>query len=474
MRGIKNTHLKTTIWSLFGRYLPNLIQIASTLLIARLILPSDFGEIAIITTFTQIASLVVSSGFYEALIYKSKNSQRLYSTVFFSNILIAFLLYILLFLFSSAIADFYSIPRLGVLTKIVSLNIVIYAFSYIQRTIYTIKLDFKTPALISLVASIVGSGIGLLMAFNHYEVWAVVCQTLLINLLQSVLFWKLSAWRPRLTFSYGELKTILPYSSKILLNNFVSVFYDNIYSLVLGKAFSSKILGYYNRMQTVVFFTTTNFMYAVESVFFPTLCGRKNNADYMVTSYETLLRLSTFLTFPILIVMIALGKPIILILLTEKWLGALEILKLVSFAYLFLPIIYINNSFLKIANKPNVLFYTNIIRKIIGVFILFLTIPYNITTVCYGMILYYFTDAFISMICTHIFIKINIFRQVRFILSNVVLNTVFFFVIKYISSLFSSDFMKIFSGIAIAGLSYLLLSMLCRSKEYGLLKKYVM
>ncbi len=194
----------------------------------------------------------------------------------------------------------------------------------------------------------------------------------------------------------------------------------------------------------------------------------------MVTSYETLLRLSTFLTFPILIVMIALGKPIILILLTEKWLGALEILKLVSFAYLFLPIIYINNSFLKIANKPNVLFYTNIIRKIIGVFILFLTIPYNITTVCYGMILYYFTDAFISMICTHIFIKINIFRQVRFILSNVVLNTVFFFVIKYISSLFSSDFMKIFAGIAIAGLSYLLLSMLCRSKEYGLLKKYVM
>lgn len=258
MAAVKSNRLiYSALWSLLSRYLPNLIQIISTLIIARLVTPAEFGEVAIITTFIQIVNLLVSSGFAEALIYRVKNSQVLYSTVFYFNVLLSLFLYFALYIFSDNIADFYSIDRLGILTKIVGLNVVIYSFTYIQRVIYTLNINFKTPALITLIASVGGSTVGLFLAFKGYGVWSIVYQTLSINGIQLLLFWVLSDWRPVFSFSIKELLSIIPYSSKILSNNIAEVFYDNIYSLVLGKVFSAKTLGYYNRMQTVVYFTTT-------------------------------------------------------------------------------------------------------------------------------------------------------------------------------------------------------------------------
>lgn len=196
----KNSSVKSMLWSILGRYLPNLIQIISTIIIARLITPQEFGEVAIITVFIQIASLIIASGFAEALIYRVENSNSLYSSVFYFNILISIILYLVLFIFSNNIAEFYEIERLGILTKVVGLNIIIYSFTYIQRVFYSIKLDFKTPSIVVLISSILGSINGIVLAFNGFGVWALVYQTLLINLIQLLLFWKLSKWRPNFVF----------------------------------------------------------------------------------------------------------------------------------------------------------------------------------------------------------------------------------------------------------------------------------
>lgn len=461
----KNHLIYSALWSLLSRYLPNLIQIISTLIIARLVTPGEFGEVAIITTFIQIANLLIASGFSEALIYKVNNSQKLYSTVFYLNILLSLLLYIILYIFSDNIADFYSIDRLGILTKVVGLNVIIYSFTYIQRVLYTLNINFKTPALITLIASVCGSSVGLFLAFKGYGVWAIVYQTLSINGIQLLLFWILSEWRPGFSFSVKELMAIIPYSSKILFNNIAGVFYDNIYSLVLGKVFSAKTLGYYNRMQTVVFFTTTNFMYAIECVFYPALCRKRESRAHIIESYEKLIRLSTFIAFPILIIMISLGKSIIMILLTEKWMGGLQILQLVSVAYLFIPIIYINNSFLKILNRPNLLFYTGVLTKIIGLVILVVTINYNITVVCYGIIAYYIINALVSMVCTRFVVKITLIKQIGFILPNILLNIVLYFIIVCISPFIIGDFTKVFVCILGGVVCYSALAILFKSKE---------
>ena len=458
---------------MFDRYLPSIVQIASTLLIARLLDPREFGEVALVTVFIQIASLLIASGFAEALIYRGKNSDVLYSTVFYINVLFALIFYTLLYLFSNKIAVFYRISNLEFLSKVVGINIILYSLTYIQRVFYSIAQNYRTPALVVFISTIIGSTLGIILALNNFGVWALVFQTLLINLIQVVLFWYLSSWKPILAFSYLELKSILPFSLKILTNNIIQVFYENFYTLVIGKAFSSTILGFYNRMQTILFFSTTNLMYALESVYYPKLCIRKNDNIHLVQSYEIISRLTSYFGFPILVVMIVLGEPIITIILTKNWLGGLLILKLLSVAYLFVPITYLNNSFLKIVNKTNLLFYSNIFRKLLGVSIVLIAIKYSINVVLYGIILYNAIDAIISMFITQKILGINIIKQFSFLINNILLNICFFFVLFNVSSYFNSNILKVFFSLTLGVFVYLIVPIILKFKEMVIIKNII-
>ena len=469
----KESTTKSVLWSLLGRYIPSVIQIVSTIIIARLITPEEFGEVAIISVFIHIASLITTAGFAEALIFRVNNTNSLYSSVFYFNLLISLILYIALFLFSDKIAFFYEITRLEILSKVVGINILLYPLTYIHRVLYMLDQNFKTPAFIALGSSILGSVTGTVLAFNNFGVWALVMQTLLINLTTLILYWKHSSWKPDFVFSFKELKTIMPYSLKIFYNNIVQVIYDNMYTLVIGKIYSAKTLGYYNRMQTIVYFTTTNFLYAIESVFFPLLCKKKDDIVHIKNSYELLFRIITFVAFPILVILISLGEPIIILLLTEKWIGSLQILQLLSIAFLFLPITYLNNSFLKIIDKTNVLFYSSLIKKVIGIIILLITINFSIEHVLYGIILYGIIDALISMFITQYFLKINIFKQIYFLINNIVLNIILFLILKYFSTIITNIFLKITLSIAIGLFIYFLITFLLRLKEYQILKSLI-
>jgi teichuronic acid exporter len=450
-----------------------MIQIISTIIIARLITPEEFGEVAIISVFIHIASLLTTAGFAEALIFRVNNTNSLYSSVFYFNLLISLILYVAIFLFSDQIAFFYEISRLEILSKVVGVNILLFPLTYIHRVLYMLDNNFKTPAFIAFISSLFGSIIGVALALYNFGVWALVWQTLLINLITLILYWKLSRWKPDFVFSFKELKTIMPYSLKIFYNNMVQVLYDNIYTLVIGKIYSAKILGYYNRMQTIVYFTTTNFLFAIESVFFPLLCKKKDDIVHIKNSYELLFRVITFVAFPILIILISLGEPIILLLLTKKWIGSLQILQLLSISFLFLPVTYLNNSFLKIIDKASVLFYSGLIKKIIGVIILYITINLSFEYVLYGIILYSIIDAVISMCITNYLLKINIIKQVYFLLNNIILNILLFLILTYVSSFFDNIFLKVTLSI-IAGLfTYVLLAFLLRLKEYQIIKSLI-
>jgi O-antigen/teichoic acid export membrane protein len=359
------------------------------------------------------------------------------------------------------------------LSKVVGINIILYSLIYIQRVFYSIAQNYRTPALVVFISTIIGSTLGIILALNNFGVWALVYQTLLINLIQVVLFWYLSSWKPILAFSYLELKSILPFSLKILTNNIIQIFYENFYTLVVGKAFSSTILGFYNRMQTILFFSTTNLMYALESVYYPKLCIRKNDNSHLVQSYEIISRLTSYFGFPVLVVMIVLGEPIITIILTKNWLGGLLILKLLSVAYLFVPITYLNNSFLKIVNKTSLLFYSNIFRKLLGVSIVFIAIKYSINAVLFGIILYNAIDAIISMFITQKIIGINIFKQFSFLINNIFLNICFFFVLFNVSSYFNSNILKVIISLTLGVFVYLLVPIIFKFKEMAIIKKII-
>ena len=464
---IKNTLL----WSTFERYIPNLLQITSTLIIARLVNPSEFGEVALVTVFTQIASLLIASGFAEALMFRVKNSNLLLSSVFYSNIFFAIILYLLMFCFSNFIAKFYGIARLDFLLRVIGINIFLYSLTYIHRVLYSLAQDFKTPGLIVFSSTLFGCILGVLLAYNHFGVLSLVYQTLTINFFQVILFWSFSKWRPLFSFSYVELKLILPFSLKILINNLLQTFYDNLYTLIIGKAFSSLILGYFNRIQTILYFTTTNLMYAAESVYYPKLCKQRVEKDFMIEqAYEKIIRVALYFAFPVLIVLFVHGDKIILLLLSDKWLGSLFILKYLSIAFLFVPITYLNNSFLKIENKASLLFYSNVFKKVIGIIVIIISMNFKIEGVLIGIVIYNCFDAFISMLITQRVIGINMIKQIGF-MRNVFFLNLCFFLVLYSSDYLVSNFLLRFSVSLISGIFfYLLVPFLFKFKESIILK----
>ena len=470
---MSSSFIKSTIWSIVQRYLPSVVQIVATLVITRTITPGDFGEVALITTFYQIAILLVSSGLGEGLMFKFDNSEIRYSSVFYFNLAVAGLIYALLFLSSDYIATFYNIPRLSILIKVININILLYAASYLQRVIYQKNLNFKILAVVSIIATLIGSSLGIYLAFLGYGIWSIVILTLTINFVETGILWGKSKWRPLLQFSWFEVKEILSYSLKILTNNIIQVIYDNIYSLVIGKSLGIRSLGFFNRMQTVVYFSTTNFMYSIESVFFPILCRNKEDENLIKVSYEKLLRISTLLASFVLIILITLSHQIVIIVLTDTWSEGIPVLRMISIAFLFVPISYINNSFLKIGNKTKILLYGNIVKKTIGLIILAITVSWgDLDMICKGILVYYSIDALISMVLTNNYLQIKITDQISYLRNNLLLGIVAI-VFSFLTSLVNSVYVSFFLGLMIVCTVYAAGSVILKTKEYLIIRQII-
>ena len=461
------------MWSLGERYVPVALQITSTLILTRMILPSDFAEVALITVIIELLTLIISSGMADGLIYKNKNSDLLYSSVFYANIALAVFLYIGLVAASGLIADFYGIPRLRILIYVAGLNMVFYALSYIHRTIYTVELNFKTPAKITFLSTIIGCTVGLTMAFNDYGVWAIVFQTLTINASQSVLFWIKNKWRPVWQFSWKELKTILPFSVRVFLNNLIQSVYDNIYTLLLGKFQSAKSLGYYNRMQSVVYFTTTNLSYSLEHVYYPMLSKIKDDIEAIKDKYLQISRLIAYISFPILVFLIGSGRDVIVLILTNNWEGGSDVLRKLCVAFFFMPLIYINNSYMKLLNQTKVLFYAGVLRKIIGISILMITITTNMTNVLYGIILTFFIEWLVTSFCVQKYLMVTVLKQVVNIIPTLIVNVIVLSLIVLVNKQLDIIYLRVIFSVVIAGTIYVLWPVVYRTKEYTDIKSLV-
>ena len=235
MKKISNQGVISNVfWSGIDKFSVQFVQLLTTIIIARIISPAEFGLVAMITVFLAVAQILVDSGFCTALIQRQNCDNKDYSTVFYFNLFFSLILYCILYLSAPAIAQFYNEPELIKLTRFIGINIIISAFSYVQRTLLTITMELKKQAKISFISIIVGAITGIVLAYKGYGVWALVMQTLIANLLDSILLWSFTCWKPMLFFSLRSFKKLFPFGSKILLSSLIQTLYTNLYTLVIG------------------------------------------------------------------------------------------------------------------------------------------------------------------------------------------------------------------------------------------------
>lgn len=392
MATLKEKTVRGIIWSGIDRFTAQSIQFVFGILIARLLLPSDYGIIAMLGIFLAVSQAFIDSGFGTALIRKTDRTEVDFSTVFYFNIAVSVITYLLLWFISPFIASFYDIPLLEPVTKVMALNLIISSLSGIQNAKLSIAIDFKSRAQISVISVVLTGVVGLWMAYSGYGVWALVFQSVFSASLRTLLLWIYVRWMPHLIFSWQSFKELFTFGSKLLASGLLDTIYNNVYTIVIGKIFSSSSLGVYSRADTFAQYPSSNITSILQSVTFPVLSTIQNDSDRLADAYRRLLRMSAFIIFPLMVGLAAVADPFIRLVLTDKWEGVIYLLQIICFSMMWYPIHAINLNLLQVKGRSDYFLKLEIIKKVLGVITLCVTIPLGLVCMCYGRI-------FTSMVC---------------------------------------------------------------------------
>lgn len=462
---VKQQATKSVLWSAIERFSVQGIQFLLSIIIARLLLPTDYGLIAMLSIFMAIAQTFIDSGFANALIQKKNRTETDYSTAFFFNIAISVVLYLLLYLSSPAIANFYHQEELNAITRIVGISLIINSFGIVQQAKLTIALNFKRQAIASLTAVIFSGIIGVGMAYSGYGAWALVWQSLLNNFLRVALLWFFSKWVPLFCFSRESFCTLFSFGSKILLSSLLHTIYTNLYTLIIGKKFSAGELGYYNRAFTLAQFPSTNLTNVIVRAVYPIQCRLQDDDEQLRSMFLKYMRMACYLIFPVMIGFCALAEPVVRLLLTDKWLPAVPLLQILCIAYMWDPIMKINHNMLNVKGRSDYFLYAEVLKKIVAFTILFLTIPFGVKIMCAGLILYAFADIIIITYYTRKLTGISLLIQIKVLLPVVLLSFSMGGLVYLTTLLMENVWIQVLLGLVVGVSYYVALSFIFDIKE---------
>lgn len=387
MSSLKDKTVKGVIWSAVDRFSAQGIQFVFSILIARLLVPEDYGVIAMLNIFLAVSQTFIDSGFGTALIRKIDRTETDFSTVFYFNIAVAVFFYLGLFFAAPAIANFYNTPLLVPVTRVTAINLVIGSLSGIHNAKLSIAIDFKSRAKISIVSAVLTGAVGLWMAYSGYGVWALVVQTVFAGIIRTIMLWIIVKWYPKLVFSWQSFKEMFSFGSKLLASGLLDTIYNNIYPLVIGKVFSPTTLGVYSKANSLAQFPSSNITSVLQSVTFPVLSTIQNEEDRLAAAYKRFLRIAAFVVFPLMMGLSAVADPFIRLALTDKWEGAIYLLQIICFWMMWYPIHAINLNILQVKGRSDYFLKLEIIKKVQGVIVLCITVPMGIVAMCYGSLI---------------------------------------------------------------------------------------
>ena len=466
MASLKHKAISGVAWSSLERLSVQGIQFIIQIVMARILMPEDYGVIAMLAIFLAVFQSFIDSGFSSALVQKHDRTEVDYATVFYFNIGVSVVMFLVLFFSAPLIAMFYETPILTSVTKVVAINLLIIAFSVVPRARFTVLIDFKTQAKASLTAVIISGTVGIWMAYNGFGVWALVFQSLLNNGINTLLLWILSKWWPLWTFSMTSFKKLFFFGSKLLLSGLLDTIYRNLYTLVIGKRFATQELGYYSRADQFAQFPSANLSSIISRVAFPVMCEVQHDDAQFQSVFYKFLRISTFIIFPLMIGLAALAEPFIRLVLTEKWLGIVVLLQILCFAYMWYPVHGLNLMLLQARGRSDLFLRLEIIKKIIGMITLIATIPFGIIVMCLGLVISSVLCLYVNAYYTKKHFNIGLFQQIRDIFPSLLLSGSMGVLVFFLTRLNLPDAVTLVLGVSVGCLYYVGMATITKMKEW--------
>ena len=386
----KNLRVKTItgfLWRFLERVGAQGVQLIVSIILARLLAPELFGTITLISVFTTILSTFVDSGFGNALIQKKDADDLDFSSVFYFNITICVILYLIMFVCAPLIARFYNSDSLTAPIRVISLTLIVSGVKNVQSAYVSRTMQFKRFFFATLGGTLGAAALGIWMAYAGFGIWALVAQYLFNNAFDTFILWLTVKWRPKWMFSFERLKALFSYGWKILASSLIDTTYGQLRQLIIGKFYSPSSLAYYDRGNSFPFAIVNNVNSSINSVLFPVMSSVQDDVENLKRMTRRAITISSYIMWPLMMGLAACAEPFVKLLLTDKWLPCVPFLRIFCISYAFYPIHSSNLNAIKALGRSDLFLKLEIIKKCVGLLIIIVSMQFGVLAMAYGVLI---------------------------------------------------------------------------------------
>lgn len=366
MSSLKQKAVSGMVWATLQKYAVMITTFVSDIVLARLLMPYDFGCIEMLAIFILLAETIVNGGFGSALIQKKRPTQEDYSTVFFWNMGMAVVIYVILYFCAPFIARFYNIDALSTIIRVQGLILFVYVFNVVQISILKKQLRFKVISIVTLVSSIVSLVVTIVLAYLGFGVWSLVARNLVLAGITSLFFWFYVKWRPAMLFSWNSFKELFSFGFYMFLSNLVTSFSSKLQSLLIGRVFNPTVMGFYSKAVGTENHASTSISQILDQVTYPLYAEIQDDKVALQNMVKRLTMTLSYLTFPLMFVLILVAKPLFVLLYSEKWLPSVPYFQVLCIAGLGTCLQSVNFQTISAIGKSKITFKWTIIKRIVG------------------------------------------------------------------------------------------------------------
>ncbi|RXQ93869.1 lipopolysaccharide biosynthesis protein [Ancylomarina salipaludis] len=461
---LKKETIRGVFWSFMEKFGSRIIMLITQIILARLLTPADFGLIGILTIFITLSQVFVDSGFGNALIQKKNTSSVDYSTVFFCNIGVSIVLYVILFFTAPFIATFFNQLELIWLLRFVGLILIFDSWAVVPFAKFRKNIEFKTIAKATLFSNIASAFVGITLAYLNFGVWALAAQMVLIYLFRSMFFWIFSNWRPSLQFSKESFKELFNFGYKLLLSSLLDQIFQNIYLLIIGKLFSAKDLGYYTQAKNFSQVPVSTLYSVVGSVTFPTLSKLQDEPEKLLLALRKTIKLLAFVNFPLMLGLAVVAHPLFYYVLGEKWLLAVPYFQLLCLSGTLYTLHAINLSILQVKGRTDLFLKLELIKKGIGIVGIAIGLNWGIMGLVWSNVIVSFVAFFINSYYTNKLVHYPLFKQLKDLLPTLLASLIMVAVMLIVAKIYEMSIVLFLMQIIIGIVSYFTVAYLSKQE----------
>ena len=452
-------------WQFLNQFSNYGIQFIIGIFMDRLLSPEDYGITALPAVFMAVAGIFAGAGFGTAMVRKPELTEEDLATSFYYSTAVGIICYIILFIASPWIADFYNAPVLTPLIRITAIGFIYGPIGTPQSIIFTRRLDFKTPTKIGAICKIISGIIGVTMALYGFGVWALAISGMVAGIIGLFMNWYVVRWYPKTGWSKESFKYLWGFGNKFMASQLLDTLYNNITPVFIGKYYSPADLGVYNRAENYAKLPSQNVHGVISNVTFPVLSKMQDDDEALAHNYRRMLKVTAFVVFPLMTLLAGIARPLILIMITSKWETCIILLQIICFSMMWWPIHAINLNLLLVKGRSDLFFRLEVIKKIWGIIILASTLPFGLVIFCAGKILSSLVSLFINTYYTGKLINCGYLTQLKDLSPTLFLSLLTFIVSIGCTFFFHNLWLQVIVGGILGIGTYLGLALLFRMQE---------